>query len=77
LIAQKPLKKAKTVLKEYWEHQQKEVKYITKECSGGFRSTVCCPNIGYKQGEQKPTKKEAEESAASKACEILKIEFLQ
>ena len=76
-VAEKPLKKAKTTLKEFWDQQQKDVKYTTKESNGGFRSTVYCPSVGCKVGELKPTKKEAEESAASKACEILKIKFLK
>ena len=71
-----PTKTPKTLLKEYCESKwkgKKEAKYTTREFNGGHKSTVLCPEIGYMDGDVKPTKKEAENNAASKVLRKLKL----
>lgn len=66
-------KKAK--LEEYFKSKQgdgeAQISYVTKPDSNGYRSTVYCPELGYAEGETKPTEDRAEQSAAKKALERL------
>jgi len=47
------------------------IDYKTKPEGSGYRSTVFCPELGYADGEIRPTERKAEQSAAKKALEQL------
>lgn len=69
----------KSKLKEYFDSKYKgnsgrvDIQYDTKSESNGYRSTVFCTDLGYATGDLCPSKQQAEQSAAKKACERLKI----
>ena len=67
----------KTKLEEYFNAKgqdgKKVVEYRTKAEGYGYKSTVICPEVGYVTGEKKPTKPEAEHSAAKMALKKLKL----
>ena len=66
----------KTTLKEYVEKKSKgneKVSYDTVKSSHGFISTVVCIDAGSVHGEEKPTKREAENSAATNALTKLNL----
>ncbi len=63
-------------MKEYVEKKSKgsaEVLYKTVESNHSFVSTVVCRDVGSVRGEAKPTKKEAENSAANEALTKLNL----
>lgn len=65
-------KKAK--LEGYFESRGEDnaqIVYETKPDGSGYRCTVFCPEVGYAEGETKPTEDRAEQNAAKKALELL------
>ena len=60
-------KKAK--LKAYFESRGigAHIDYETKPDGSGYKCTVYCPQVGYAEGDAKPTEDKAEQSAAKKA----------
>jgi dsRNA-specific ribonuclease len=63
----------KTELEEYFKSKGDNcrITYETKPEVNGHRCTVFCPELGYAEGETKPTKDKAEQSAAKEALKQL------